>query len=222
MTSYTITARAIEHYMDAQEPIRERVVGADGIARTPRREGCKRRLETRFGEVMVTRRGYGARGLDGIFPLDAELNLPPDKHSHGLPEAVGHLERAGGGHMAKRQTEAVAVGLRRAATRKQLDQGERKPVDKAANHIENNHERLRYDQVLAQGLPISTGLIEGACRHLVTDRMDITGARWGLDRAEAILQLHSLKISGDLESYLAFHFAKEQKRNYPAPPVPAP
>jgi hypothetical protein len=111
MTSYTISAAAIEHYMDAleqlehllgrltheetqrmthgeveslvqleevellrrmiqgyfdqrsaEEPIRERVVGEDGIARTHRREGCKRRLETRFGEVTVTRRGYGARG----------------------------------------------------------------------------------------------------------------------------------------------------------------
>jgi hypothetical protein len=59
----------------------------------------------------------------------------------------------------------VAVGLRRAATRKQLDQRERKPVDKAANYIENNQERLRYDQALAQGLSIATGVIEGACRH---------------------------------------------------------
>jgi hypothetical protein len=118
------------------------------------------------------------------------------------------------------RAQDVAVGLRRAATRKQLDQRERKPVDKAANYIEKNQERLRYDQALAQGLPIATGVIEGACRHLVKDRMDITGARWGLDRAEAILKLRSLKISGDLDSYLAFHFAKEQSRNYPGPPIP--
>jgi hypothetical protein len=45
----------------AQEPIHKRVVGADGIPRTHRREGCKRRLETRFGEVIVTRRGYGGK-----------------------------------------------------------------------------------------------------------------------------------------------------------------
>jgi hypothetical protein len=66
------------------------------------------------------------------------------------------------------------------------------------------------------------GIEEGACRHLVKDRVDLTGARWGLERAEAILKLRSLKISKDLESYLAFHFAKEQKRNYPAPPIPTP
>lgn len=497
MTSYPITAPAIEYYMDAleqlehllgglmhketqrmthgevetlvqteggellrrliqghfdqrsaEEPIRERVVGEDGLARPHRREGCTRRLETRFGEVVVTRQGYGARGLESVFPLDAELNLPPDTYSHGLrevlveevirgsfDEAVGHLERSGGGRMAKRQAEEVAVhlsqdfdafyrhpleavteagdeekvlvitadgkgivmhpgglreatrkaaehqahkqqtrlspgekknrkrmatvvsvyeieryprtpeqildpeqkpdgkrprpcrkrtwarveadmgtviekgfeeamrrdpdqtmrwvvltdggeellrqvdaaarrhqveitqvqdfvhvleylwkaayalhpeaaearerwvmerakamlrgraqdvavGVRRAATRKQLSQSERKPVDTAADYIENNQQRLRYDQALAQGLPIATGVIEGACRHLVKDRMDITGARWGLEGAEAILKLRSLKVSGDLAAYLAFHFEQEHKRNYPGPPIP--
>jgi hypothetical protein len=95
----------------------------------------------------------------------------------------------------------VAVGLRRAATRKQLSQSQREPVDKAADYIDNNRERLQYDQALEQGLPIATGVIEGACRYLVKDRMDITGARWGLERAEAILKLRSLKVSGDLAAY---------------------
>jgi len=83
------------------------------------------------------------------------------------------------------------------ATRKQLSQSEHTPVDKAADYIDNNQQRLQYDQALAQGLPIATGVIEGACRHLVKDRMDITGARRGLARAEAILNLRSLKVSGD-------------------------
>ena len=116
----------------------------------------------------------------------------------------------------------VAVGLRRAATRKQLSQSARKAVDKAADYLANNRERLPYDRALAHGLPIATGVIEGACRHLVKDRMDITGARWGLDCAEAILKLRSLKVSGDLAAYLAFHFAQEQHRNYPGPPIPLP
>ena len=119
--------RLIQGHFDqrgAEEPIRERVVGEDGIARTHRREGCQRHLETRFGEVIVTRRGYAGRGLESVFPLDAELNLPPDKYSHGLrevlveevvrgsfEEAVDHLARSGGGRMAKRQAEEVAVHL---------------------------------------------------------------------------------------------------------------
>ncbi len=107
-----------------EEPLRECVVGADGMPRTQRREGRKRCLETRFGEVIVTRRGYGGRGMDSVFPLDAELNLPADKYSHGLrevvvqevvggslDEAVEQLTRAGGGRVAKRQAEDVAVHL---------------------------------------------------------------------------------------------------------------
>lgn len=78
------------------------------------------------------------------------------------------------------RAQDVAVGLRRAATRKQLSQSQRGPVDKAADYIDNNQARLRYDKALLQGLPIATGIIEGACRHLVKDGMDITGARWGL------------------------------------------
>jgi hypothetical protein len=119
------------------------------------------------------------------------------------------------------RAQDVAVGLRRAATRKPLSQSERKPVDKTADYLENNQQRLRYDLALAQGLPIATGVIEGACRHLVKDRMDITGARWGLERAEAILKLRSLKVSGDLAAYLAFHFEQEHQRNYLGPPTPA-
>ena len=99
---------------------------------------------------------------------------PKERESWVLDRAEAVLEG---------QAQHVAVGLRRAATRKQLSQMERKPVDKAADYIENNQIRLQYDQALTQGLPIATGVIEGACRHLVKDRMDITGARWGLERA---------------------------------------
>jgi hypothetical protein len=140
-------------------------------------------------------------------------------HPEAAEEREGWvLERASA--VLQGRARDVAAGLRRAATRQQLSQGAREPVDKAADYIEHNRPRLQYDQALEQGLPIATGVIEGACRHLIKDRMDITGARWGLPRAEAILKLRSLKISGDLPAYLAFHFEQEHKRNYPGPPIP--
>ena len=71
-----------------------------------------------------------------------------------------------------------------------------------------------YDQFLAKGYPIASGVIEGACRHLVKDRMDITGARWRLDRAEAVLQIRALRSSGDFEDYWDFHKLKEFSRNH--------
>ncbi len=61
---------------------------------------------------------------------------------------------------------------------------------------------MRYDWFLEHGFPIATGVIEGACRHLVKDRMGLTGARWRLKSAEAVLKLRS---SGDFEAYWWFH-----------------
>ena len=73
---------------------------------------------------------------------------------------------------------------------------------------------LKYDEYLSAGLPIATGVIEGTCRHLINDRMDITGARWGLERAEAVLKLRSLQSSGDLDEYWDFYKAQSLQRNY--------
>lgn len=108
----------------------------------------------------------------------------------------------------------VAAGIRRSATLRGLAHDERVGVDKCCDYLLNHRAMLRYDQYLAEGLPIATGVIEGACRHLVQDRMDITGARWGLEGAEAILRLRSLYASGDLDAYWAWHRRAEFQRNH--------
>lgn len=107
---------------------------------------------------------------------------------------------------------SVAAAMRRSATMRQLNN--REAVDKCANYLHKYKNALRYHEYLAAGLPIATGVIEGACRHLIKDRMDITGARWGLERAEAVLKLRSLRSSGDLQEYWTFHLAEELKRNH--------
>lgn len=425
----------------AEEVKKEFVVGEDGIRRNRRRTGSARKIESRFGEVELSRIGYYGQFVGSVFPLDAELNLPPDKYSHGLRSEIAHLaavasfdetleslERQGGGMLPKRQlqdvsadivqdfkefyeqplesspkqgdilvitadgkgvsmhnqdlrpaarkqaeedqrkkkarlqpgekkggkrmatvvsvyetspyqrtpeqilgideegsplrpgienkrvwaeitedmgnaldrgfrealrrdpeqkmewavlidgqtdlirqaeaqsekygvkvtviqdvihvveylwkavhtlypgkenterreewvrgrtlkilkgkAQSVASGLRRAATRIGLDKNERISSDTAANYIEKNQKRLKYEEALSKGLPIATGVIEGACRHLVKDRMDLTGARWRLKSADAVLKLRALKTSGDLKDYLNFHFRKERSRNY--------
>lgn len=108
----------------------------------------------------------------------------------------------------------VAAGLRRSATRRQLPAAERQPVDDCADYLLKYRHHLKYDEYLADGLPIATGVIEGACRHLIQDRMDITGARWGLDGAEAILRLRALWASGDFDDYWRFHLEQERRLNH--------
>ena len=60
----------------------------------------------------------------------------------------------------------------------------------------------------------ATGVIEGACRYLVKDRMAITGARWGLPGAEAVLLLRAVIMNGDFEAYWQFHLQQEHRRTY--------
>jgi len=108
----------------------------------------------------------------------------------------------------------IAGGMRRSATKRNLEPEIRKPVDTCARYLVNHLPYLRYDRYLAQGLPIATGVIEGACRHLVKDRMEVTGARWGLTGAEAILSLRALRSSRDFDEYWRFHEACEYKRTH--------
>ena len=108
----------------------------------------------------------------------------------------------------------VAAGIRRAATRRGMSVGFRRAADECADYILNYKKLLKYDRYLAQGMPIGTGVIEGACRHLVKDRMDLTGARWGLAGAEAVLRLRSLRSSGDFDEYWRFHENEERLRNH--------
>jgi hypothetical protein len=63
-----------------------------------------------------------------------------------------------------------------------------------------------------EGWPIATGTIEGACRHIVKDRMDLTGARWSLEGAEAVLKLRVVRSNGDFDDYWRFHLSQEYER----------
>ena len=106
----------------------------------------------------------------------------------------------------------VAASIRRKATRLGLDAEKRAKADRAADYLHNKQPYLDYPTALKNGWPIATGVIEGACRHLVKDRMDRTGARWGLEGAEAVLKLRAIRSNGDFENYWRFHLAQEQRR----------
>ena len=112
------------------------------------------------------------------------------------------------------KSSLVAGGIRRAATNRKLKKAAREAIDICATYLLNKAPYLKYHEYLAKGFPIATGVIEGACRHLIKDRMDLTGARWRLNGAEAVLQLRSLKSSGDFTDYWRFHEQKEFERNH--------
>ena len=108
----------------------------------------------------------------------------------------------------------VAAGMKQSATKSAMSKQNRKPIDKCAGYLLKHGDFLRYDEYLAAGFPIASGVIEGVCRHLIKDRMDITGARWTLEGADAVLRLRALWASGDFEEYWEFHERQEAERNH--------
>lgn len=106
----------------------------------------------------------------------------------------------------------VAAGIRRRASSERLKTSDRKGADDCASYLVNKAAYLDYPRALTQGWPIATGIIEGACRHIVKDRMDLTGARWSLDGAEAVLKLRALRSNDDFDSYWRFHLSHEHER----------
>ena len=140
------------------------------------------------------------------------------KAGHGLAAAGSAeleqwvLQRLG--RVLEGRAAQVAAGMRRSATRRGLSGGQREAVDQCANYLLKYQSHLAYDQYLGAGLPIGSGVIEGACRHLVNDRLGITGARWRLRGAEAVLRLRALRSSGDFDEYWRFHEAQELERTH--------
>ena len=89
-----------------------------------------------------------------------------------------------------------------------------KVIRKTLSYLQAKQPYMDYPRALAEGWPIATGVIEGACRHLVQDRMGITGARWSLPGAQAMLWLRAIAASGDTSAYWTWHITREHQRNH--------
>jgi hypothetical protein len=91
---------------------------------------------------------------------------------------------------------SVIEELKDALRSGKLSKPKREALEKVIGYLENGQEYMRYDEYLAQGYPIGSGVIEGACRNLVKDRMEMTGMRWGIKGAEAVLRMRSVDVNG--------------------------
>jgi hypothetical protein len=113
------------------------------------------------------------------------------------------------------EAQGVIRGIRRMATERGLCGQKLKDVKTACRYLENNLDRMRYDEYLAAGYPIASGVIEGACRHLVKDRMERTGMRWREPNAGAMLFVRALEVTDLWESFQVHRQADERKLLYP-------
>ena len=113
------------------------------------------------------------------------------------------------------ESALVVRGLRVMGRKRSLSAAKRKTLRTVCAYLERNRERMRYHEYLAAGYPIASGAIEGACRHLVKDRMERAGMHWTVAGAQAMLEVRSLAISGQWEEYQQYRIAAETQRLYP-------
>lgn len=105
--------------------------------------------------------------------------------------------------------------MNQSATKRKLCGQRLKTVQVVTAYFHRNRGRMRYHEYLQQGWPIATGVVEGACKNLVKDRMERSGMRWKPQMAEAMLRLRATYLSGDFEEYWAFHVQQEHERLHP-------
>jgi len=113
------------------------------------------------------------------------------------------------------EVSGVIKGTRRMASERGLKGPALKDVRTTCNYFENNAHRMRYDDYLQAGYPIASGVIEGACRHVIKDRMEHGGMRWTLEGAQAMLDVRCVCASSEWENFASWRQAEQAQRVHP-------
>jgi hypothetical protein len=116
------------------------------------------------------------------------------------------------------QVGYVIGGLRQMASKRGLSGWRERQLTTVIDYLHANRRFMHYDEYLAAGWPIGSGVAEGACRHLVKDRMELTGMRWRVPGAQAILDLRAIYINGDWDEFQEYRIAEDRRRLYPYRP----
>ncbi len=113
------------------------------------------------------------------------------------------------------EIEDLVLWLRQGAEQQAFTGTQRARLNTICGYFEHHQSRMRYDRYLAAGYPIASGVIEGACRHVVKDRMERTGMRWTVPGAHAMLKLRCVSINGQWDAFTQFRIQRENQRLYP-------
>ncbi len=166
--------------------------------------GVLNQLEGESGIVLI---------LDIMHVLSYLWPVAFADHKEGSPEAsrwVMNKLRV----LLEGKVGYVIGALRQRLGRGDLSASKRKDIEKAIRYMDRNRAFMEYDVYLAEGFPIGSGVVEGACKHLVKDRMERTGMRWTMVGAEAMLELRAVELNGNWGKFWRFHAAQERERLY--------
>jgi hypothetical protein len=134
-------------------------------------------------------------------------------HPEGSDEAEQFVEDRLRGLLEGRVGYVIG-GLRQRLTKHGLTGSRRKALEAAITYLENNREHMRYDEYIAAGYPIGSGVAEGACRHLVKDRMEQSGMRWTVAGAQAMLHVRATYLNDQWDEFIEDRVVREQTRLY--------
>jgi len=105
-------------------------------------------------------------------------------------------------------------GLKQMLTKHELSNGARHSVNQVIGYLERNRKHMRYEICLAKGYPVGSGVIEGACRNLINDRLELTGMSWKIQGAESVMRLRAVHINKDWEAFWIYRRQSERRRLY--------
>ena len=182
--------------------IQHRVALCDGC------EALQSRIEARFPDFALI--------LDFIHPHEdlwevANSLLGETNEQRSEWVAAKTLQMLSG------ETEEIITEFRHLAQYANCSTSQREKLTKTANYFERNLPYMDYPTCLAKGWPIASGVIEGACRHVVKDRFELSGMRWTQDGAENLLHLRAVAENDDWDAYHDFRKRQRHARLYDVP-----
>ena len=139
--------------------------------------------------------------------LAAKVFRSSERERHAFVTARLRLLLAG-------KAASVIKGLKQMGAQQSLTGEKRRTLAKVVGYLENNREHMQYDEYLRQGYPIGSGVIEGACRHVIKDRMERAGMKWTLAGASALLRLRVVHTNGHWDEYQEYRILREQRDLY--------
>jgi hypothetical protein len=151
--------------------------------------------------------------LDIFHVLERLWQVAHACHGEGTRQAEWQVDR----HLRLLLEGKVAwvIGLyKRMLGQHSLRGSQAKTVRENIAYFENNKQYMKYDEYLAAGYPIGTGVAEGACHHFVKDRMELAGMRWEIEGAQAMLSLRAFYLNDQWDDFMTHRIQAEQEELY--------
>lgn len=109
------------------------------------------------------------------------------------------------------KTQKVIDDLQNIVTKTTLSDTKKDKVQKAITYFTNHAHKMDYNSYLEKGYPVSSALVESNCKHLVKDRMELSGMRWSSQGAQNMMDIRAVKLNGDMQDFISFARQKDRK-----------